>query len=229
MTQFNQDTAAGSRAALPGDAAPPGPARGVDLESVRRVYRRYAPFYDATFGWMTGYCQRRLVRGRNFRTGSRVLEIGVGTGLSLPLYPSGVRVVGVDVSPAMLQRAQMRKARLGLDNVELHLCDAEHSGFAHGSFDCVMLMFVLSVTPNPQGLLAEACRLCRPGGDVYVLNHFEGASGFGLVERIFARYASRVGFRSDLPLTVATEAGTQVAGVESFPPLGFFKLVHLRA
>lgn len=201
----------------------------MDLEAVRRVYRRYAPFYDATFGWLTGYCQRRLVRGQAYPAGGRVLEIGVGTGLSLPLYPRNVRVVGVDISPDMLERARQRKARLGLDNVELHLCDAERSPFSHGSFDCVMLMFVLSVTPDPQGLLAEACRLCRPGGDVYVLNHYQGASGFGPLERLFSRYASRVGFRSDLPLTVATGAGAQVVRVESYPPLGFFKLVHLRA
>ena len=117
MTQFNREPAAQSRAAIAGNADLPGATQSVDLDSVRRVYSRYAPIYDATFGWMTGFCQRRLVRRRSYAPGSRVLEIGVGTGLSLPLYPPDVRVVGIDVSPAMLERARARKAQIGRAHV----------------------------------------------------------------------------------------------------------------
>ena len=200
----------------------------MNLGDVRRTYRIYAPIYDASFGFMVRHYQKRLIRSCNFASGVRVLEVGVGTGLSLPLYPEDVKVTGIDASPSMLQKAEARVEQLGLKNIELQVKDAEHSGFPDGAFDCIMLMFVLSVTPNPQALLREVRRLCRSGGDIYILNHFGGSTGFGLLEHCFQPLARWVGFRSDMPLSVVQEFSSGNCAITSLPPLGFFKLVHIR-
>ncbi len=201
----------------------------MNLGDVRRTYRMYAPIYDASFGFMVSHYQKRLIRSCSFAPGARVLEVGVGTGLSLPLYPGDVKVTGIDASPSMLQKAEARVKQLGLKNIELQVKDAEHSGFQDGAFDCIMLMFVLSVTPNPQALLREVRRLCRGGGDIYILNHFGGSTGFGLLEHCFQPLARWVGFRSDMPLSIVQELSSGNCEIKSLPPLGFFKLVHIRA
>jgi phosphatidylethanolamine/phosphatidyl-N-methylethanolamine N-methyltransferase len=203
-------------------------APDIDLRAVQRVYGVYAPVYDASFGWVVARCQKRLVRSLSFASGSRVLEVGVGTGLSLPLYPDNVSVVGIDASQAMLARARARVERRKLRNVELRLGDAEQSGFEDASFDCVMLMFVLSVTPDPQALLREARRICRRGGHIYVLNHFSGNRGLGVLERGFAGLARWIGFRSDMPIAVLEDYADDIKAVEAFPPFGFFKLIDMQ-
>jgi phosphatidylethanolamine/phosphatidyl-N-methylethanolamine N-methyltransferase len=201
--------------------------KAVDLDAVRTVYDLWAPAYDATFGRFAGYAMKKLVKSRQFAPGDRVLDIGIGTGLSLPLYSRDIKLVGVDAAPAMLERARQRKSRLGLDNVELHLRNAEHSGFEDGSFDCVMIMFVLSVTPDPHALLREALRVCRKGGDIYILNHFAGRKGLRLIERACAPFPRWIGFRSDMPIALLEKYETAIVNVEPCPPLGFFKLVHI--
>jgi len=105
--------------------------------------------------------------------GERILEVGVGTGLSLPLYPENVSVVGIDISRHMLDQARVRQARSGLDNVaELMVMDAENMGFKDDSFDKVVAMYVASVVPDPGRLVDEMRRVCKPGGQIFMVNHF---------------------------------------------------------
>lgn len=231
MTNERQATAISDRMDVQQDASrvPGNQSVPMALDDVQRTYRIYAPIYDASFGFMVSHYQKRLVRSCAFAPGARVLEVGVGTGLSLPLYPGDVRVTGIDASAAMLQKAGRRVEQLGLKNIELQVKDAEHSGFDDAAFDCIMLMFVLSVTPNPTALLREARRLCRRGGDIYILNHFGGSTGFGLLERCFQPLARWVGFRSDMPLSIVREISEGNCEIRSLSPLGFFKLVHIRA
>jgi phosphatidylethanolamine/phosphatidyl-N-methylethanolamine N-methyltransferase len=199
----------------------------VKPSDVIAVYSRFAPVYDATFGRIIGF-YHPLVGQTVAATGAKsVLEIGVGTGLALPHYAVGTKIVAVDLCPAMLERA---RARRGLNaEVELRLVDGEDLPFEDGRFDAVTLPFVISVTPDPERLLAQARRVVRPGGSVVMLNHFAGVRGLRWLERAFSPFAERIGFRSDLTLdNVLRLAAMQTVEVRPLAPLGFFTLVHLR-
>lgn len=195
--------------------------------SVIKVYSAFAPVYDATFGVVVGRYHRHIgVAARGVR---RVLEIGVGTGLTLRHYPASAEVTAVDLCPAMLERAERQVQRGVSAKVTLQLADAERLPFADGSFEMVVLPFVVSVTPEPARLLEEAQRLLAPGGQMVVLNHFAGVSGLRWLERWFAPFAERIGFRSDLTLErVLAMARLQVEEVRRLPPIGFFTFVRLR-
>lgn len=109
----------------------------------------------------------------NLRQGAAVLEVGVGTGIGLGLYPRGVRVTGVDLSPAMLARTRVRLRRGEVScRCRLARMDAERIAFASGSFDLVYAPYLLSAVGDPPAVVAELCRVCRPGGRVILLNHF---------------------------------------------------------
>jgi phosphatidylethanolamine/phosphatidyl-N-methylethanolamine N-methyltransferase len=134
--------------------------------------------------------------------GQRILEVGVGTGLSLPLYPRHACVTGIDVSPEMLERARGRVARHHLNQVEALQCtDGEYLPFPDGTFDKVVAMYVVSVTPDPIRLVAEMSRVCKPGGEIYVLNHFSNVNPVvGGFEKLLAPFSSLMGFHPDVAL-----------------------------
>ena len=127
----------------------------LDAASVRDAYRRWAGFYDTVFGGVSGFGRRRAVAAVNRLSGARVLEVGVGTGLALPLYRRDLQVVGIDLSREMLQKAQERVAAEGLGNVRgLVEMDAERMAFGDGAFDIAVAMFTASVVPDAKKLFA---------------------------------------------------------------------------
>ena len=129
---------------------------GLDADAVRVAYRRWAGVYDLVVGGISGWGRRRAAAEVNGLPGTRVLEVGVGTGLALPIYAPEKRLTGIDLSADMLELARARVRAEGLQNVEgLHEMDAEQTSFAEGSFDIAVAMFVASVVPNPHRLLAE--------------------------------------------------------------------------
>lgn len=200
----------------------------LDRDSVREAYRRWASVYDAVFGAVWAPARRRTVRAVNALPGRRVLEVGVGTGLALPLYASGKRVVGIDLSPEMLARARER-AR-ALPHVEaLHELDAEATGLPEGSFDIAVAMFVASVVPHPRRLVAEMRRLVRPGGDLLFVGHFRAEQGpRWWVEHALAPAARHLGWRPDFALEALLAPAEQArAEAESLWPFGIFTLLHL--
>ena len=135
--------------------------REMQIEAVKTAYRRYARIYDMVFGAVLQPGRRAVLETLKLKPGDRVLEVGVGTGLSLPLYPRDVRITGIDVSNEMLERARARVARAGLKNVDaLVEMDAEDMTFPDASFDKVVAMYVVSVVPNPAKLLEELHRVC---------------------------------------------------------------------
>jgi phosphatidylethanolamine/phosphatidyl-N-methylethanolamine N-methyltransferase len=143
-----------------------------------------------------------VLEALKLRPGDRVLEVGVGTGISLPLYPRDVRITGIDVSREMLEKARARVARAKLTNIEALLeMDAEAMAFPDASFDKVVAMYVVSVVPRPEKLLEELHRVCRPDGDIFIVNHFQSDNPIiGGLERVLAGFSSQIGFNPDLDL-----------------------------
>lgn len=173
----------------------------MDIDTIRKSYRRYAESYDLYFGAVFQPGRRAVIEQLNCRPGDRILEVGVGTGISLSLYPAEVRITGIDVSAEMLARAHARKQRERLINVELHEMDAEAMSFADDSFDKVVAMYVASVVPNPQRLVDEMRRVCRPAGELFIVNHFHSNNPLlSRCEKLVAPLSRLVGFRPDFSL-----------------------------
>ena len=174
----------------------------MDIRAVEQAYRRYARFYDVCFGAVFQPGRKAVVERMDCEPGERVLEVGVGTGLSLPLYPQSVRVVGIDISRDMLEQARLRLAQDGLGNVvELMVMDAEKMAFADDSFDKVVAMYVASVVPDPKRLVDEMRRVCKPQGQIFMVNHFHSRNVvLGGFERLLAPLSKQLGFRPDFSL-----------------------------
>lgn len=169
----------------------------ISSQDVLSTYRRYAPIYDLLFGAVLGPGRKRMARIVNQLNPEKLLEVGVGTGLALSLYPRATQITGIDLSPEMLKRAESQVKKMPEKMVSLHIMNAEELGFADDSFDCVTAPYVLSVTPNPDRLVAELRRVCKPGGHIVIVNHFSGNSFWWLLERVVKPLADRIGFRSD--------------------------------
>ncbi|AHE99000.1 class I SAM-dependent methyltransferase [Thioalkalivibrio paradoxus] len=201
----------------------------MDLISIRKSYRRYARHYDVIFG-------RVFARGRRLAldtlapvSGKRVLEVGVGTGISLPFYCTDSEVVGIDISREMLDVARRRlsaedcPAVIGLAEM-----NAERLGFADDSFDAVVAMYVASVVPNPEQLFAEMWRVCRPGGQILVVNHFASRQWFlRTLERSLRPLSRAVGFRPDMELDhFVSVTGREPVAIEPASLFGYWKQVQ---
>jgi phosphatidylethanolamine/phosphatidyl-N-methylethanolamine N-methyltransferase len=136
------------------------------------LYYEFSHLYDVFFGRVFYPRIVRVIRSLGIEPGARVLELGVGTGLSLEAYPQHCQVTGIDLAPEMLERAQDRVNRNGWRHVTLQQGDALNLAFADDAFDYVMAFHVVSVVPDPQRMMAEAQRVCRPGGLLTIINHF---------------------------------------------------------
>jgi phosphatidylethanolamine/phosphatidyl-N-methylethanolamine N-methyltransferase len=172
-----------------------GGATSLDEDSVKQAYRRWAPIYDWTFGLVSAVGRRSAVQLINTTEG-RVLEVGVGTGLSLPHYQRHLEVIGIDLAPEMLARARERVAGESLDHVTgLHEMDASTLTFPDASFDTVVAMYVMTVVPDPVAVMRELSRVVKPGGEVMLVNHFSQDEGVrGVIERKMAPFGDRLGW-----------------------------------
>lgn len=198
----------------------------MQIDAVKAAYRRYAGIYDALFGPVLQPGRRAVLDALKFRPGDRILEVGVGTGLSLPLYPQNVRITGVDVSREMLDKARSRVARRKLEHVEALLeMDAEAMAFPDASFDKVVAMYVVSVVARPARLLEELHRVCRPDGEIFIVNHFHSDNRFlGALEKALAGFSSQLGFRPDFELREIPDYHNGDVSRVNF----FWKIVRLR-
>ena len=169
--------------------------------STNRVYDAWARVYDATFGRLIHKRQHRALAQLRHEPGDRVLDLGVGTGMTLQHYPRDTRVVGIDLSPGMLDQAREKVAEHGLDHVELHLGNALQTPFEDHSFDHVVISHTISVVNEPAALLQEAKRLVKPDGRIVVLNHFRSPLPvIGWFEKVANPLFVKLGWRSDLTL-----------------------------
>jgi phosphatidylethanolamine/phosphatidyl-N-methylethanolamine N-methyltransferase len=200
----------------------------MEIEAVSRSYRRWAPIYDRTFGAITDAGRLKAVDYINGRAGS-VLEVGVGTGLSLGRYRPHLAVTGIDISGEMLAKARAKVARDGLAHVtDLREMDARTLDFPDASFDTVVAMYVISVVPEPERVMAEMARVCRPGGEVLIVGHFARDRGMlSVLERAFAPFANLLGWHSDFDKTrVLGEPRLSVQDEATFPPFGMFTFLR---
>jgi phosphatidylethanolamine/phosphatidyl-N-methylethanolamine N-methyltransferase len=213
---------------LKGKPARPAKSARMDNDAIKSAYRRWAPVYDKTFGFVAAEGRKHSVEIINRKSG-RVLEVGVGTGLSLPSYAPHLEIVGIDLSPEMLDKARERVAEEGLDNVKgLYEMDAGDLEFEDESFDIVVAMYVMTVVPDPAKVMRELARVCRPGGDVIVVNHFSQDEGVrGWIERRMAPFADMLGWRPvfDIGQVMKCE-DLRLVESRALRPLGIFTMMR---
>jgi phosphatidylethanolamine/phosphatidyl-N-methylethanolamine N-methyltransferase len=183
------------------------------LDSVKAAYRRYANIYDTLFGPVLQPGRRAVIGALELKPADRVLEVGVGTGLSLPLYPQDVSVTGIDVSLPMLDRARQRTSQLELENVDALLeMNAQAMTFPDACFDKVVAMYVVSVVENPARLLEELHRVCKPDGEIFIVNHVRSEHPLlGAFEKGLSHFSDKLGFRPDFELRQMLDGSDEVA------------------
>src|SRR5262249_20218844 len=172
----------------------------LDKHAVTKAYARWAPVYDLVFGAVFERGRRAAIDAAQI-LGGRILEVGVGTGISLPDYDRGVRLVGVDLSWPMLRKARARVEADALPHVDgLAVMDARHLGFHDGAFDVVVAQYVITAVPDPEGTLDEFARVVKPGGEIVLVNHIGAEAGLRRAfEHSFAPVARRLGWRPEFP------------------------------
>ena len=204
----------------------------MESNQVAEAYGRWAPVYDIVFGPVFRRGRRAAVRAAE-AVGGCILEVGVGTGLSLSDYASTTRIVGIDISEPMLEKARERVARQGLRHVEsLEVMDAENLDIPDGAFDVVVAQYVVTAIPNPERALAEFVRVVRPGGEIIVTTRIGAESGLrGVLEKWLMPLTSRLGWRTEFPWSRYENWAEKTRSVRlierrPLPPLGHFWLLR---
>ena len=173
----------------------------LEKRQVKRAYKLYAPAYDLVFDWIFHPGREAAVQLLDIRAGEHVLEVGIGTGLNLPLYPPDCRITGIDLSEEMLDKAQDKLVELSLGNVTLKVMDATVMAFGEDEFDSAVATYTISAVPDPIGVLREMRRVVKPGGAIVLLNHFRSQKRvIGRLEDLVAPVCTRLGWKSNLPL-----------------------------
>jgi len=207
-------------------------ATELSRSAVIKTYARWAPVYDVVFGSVFEDARRMAVEASE-RAGQRILEVGVGTGISLPYYSAKSRVVGIDISEPMLAVARRRVIADRLTHVErLAVMDAERLLFPDASFDVVVAQYVVNTVPNPEVALDEFLRVLRPGGELVIVNRVGATAGSRRAfEHAFQPIAQRLGWRSKFPWErferwAAHSPCAYLIERRPVPPFGHFSLIR---
>lgn len=206
----------------------------IDRAGVEKAYGRWAPIYDLVFGKVFDQGRQSTIAEAD-RIGGRILDVGVGTGLSLSDYSRTTKVCGVDISEPMLRRAQQRVREYKLDHVEtLAVMDAKHLAFPDDFFDAVVAQYVITAVPDPEATLDDFIRVLKPGGELILVNHIGAETGpRRIFELAFAPIARRLGWRPEFPWArlvnwAARHGGVTLAERRPMPPMGHFSLIRYR-
>ncbi|KTC92323.1 phospholipid N-methyltransferase PmtA [Legionella cincinnatiensis] len=205
----------------------------MSVASIRKVYNIYASFYDFLFGsiFSPGRSLCTNIINKVAKQNASILEIGIGTGLSLPLYRSDLRITGIDISEKMLEKAQEQVEKNQLeDRVQLKVMDAAHLEFPDNSFDFIVAMYVASVVPDVNAFLQELARVAKPTAEILFVNHF--ASEHPVVrffEKKFARVNKLVGFKSDFSVhSILDYKQLKLVDSQKINLFGYWKLLHCK-
>jgi phosphatidylethanolamine/phosphatidyl-N-methylethanolamine N-methyltransferase len=209
-------------------------ADDIDRAGVAKAYGRWAPVYDLVFGKVFDQGRQSTIAEAD-KIGGRILDVGVGTGLSLVDYSRTTKLCGVDISEPMLRKAQQRVRALGLGNVEaLAVMDAKNLAFADSFFDAVVAQYVITAVPDPEATLDDFIRVLKPGGELILVNHIGAESGpRRIFELAFAPLARRLGWRPEFPWArladwAAKHGGVSLTERRPMPPMGHFSLIRYR-
>jgi phosphatidylethanolamine/phosphatidyl-N-methylethanolamine N-methyltransferase len=204
----------------------------IDISTVAKAYARWAPVYDFVFGAVFDAGRKASIAVAE-RIGGRILDVGIGTGISLTDYAPTQRVVGVDYCEPMLRKAHERVLAHRLAHVEaLAVMDAQHLGFPDAFFDAVVAQYVITTVPNPEAALNEFARVTKPGGEIILVNHLGAEAGPRRVfEQGFAPMARRLGWRPEfrwqrLAQWAERHGGVRLIERRPMPPLGHFSLIR---
>jgi phosphatidylethanolamine/phosphatidyl-N-methylethanolamine N-methyltransferase len=168
---------------------------------VERAYELYAPVYDFIFDWIFAPGRSAAIKQLALEPNETILEVGIGTGLNLPLYPATCRLTGIDLSGEMLDKAVERVQNLAMPNVTLKVMDATSMDFADNEFDKALATYTISAVPDPVAVLREMRRVVKPGGALVILSHFRSERRLtGKFEDLVAPLCTRLGWKSNLPL-----------------------------
>lgn len=192
----------------------------MSVEYMERVYNRYSKVYDFLFGAVFQSGRELAPELLDLFPGAQMLELGVGTGLSLPLLPRNIDITAIDLSEKMLEQAKKRAKSLGLKRVQFRKMDATNLDFPDACFDRVFAAYFISTVPDPVRVVHEMKRVCKPGGSIVFLNHFQSESPFfGFIEKLYSPLCYRLGFKTDLNLRkLAEECDLKI---EVDEPFGF--------
>jgi glycosyltransferase involved in cell wall biosynthesis/ubiquinone/menaquinone biosynthesis C-methylase UbiE len=207
-------------------------ATDLDTRTITKAYARWAPVYDLVFGAVFERGRHAAIAAAE-RVGGRILEVGVGTGISLPQYSRSSRLCGVDISEPMLKKAHERVDEFGLSNVEgLWVMDAENLSFPDASFDVVVAQYVITTVPNPEATLDEFARVLKPGGEIVLVSRVGAEAGLRRsLEHWFQPAARKLGWRTEFSFARYAEWASRTAGMRlverrAMPPFGHFSLIR---
>ena len=200
----------------------------IDRDQIERVYSSYAGVYDRVFGRVFQDSREAVVRNLKVEPGERVLEVGVGTGLCLPLYPPNCEITAIDLSEAMLEKAAARVKEHALTNVKLMKMDAGEMDFPDSSFDTVIAAYVVTAVPDYRKLMKEMIRVSRIGGRLILLNHFTQEHPIvAAVEKAISPICVKIGFRTDLSVDEVIDGWPLIKERdERVKPLGMWHVVE---
>lgn len=204
----------------------------VNANTVTKAYARWAPVYDFVFGAVFDPARRTAIVAAE-RTGGRILEVGVGTGISLPYYAGTSRIVGIDLSEPMLRKARARVDELELPNVEgLLVMDAQRMAFPDNAFDVIVAQLVVTTVPDPEAALDEFMRVLKPGGEIVLISRVGADKGLRrIVEQRFTPITRVLGWRLEFPWAryarwAERRDNVRLMERRPVPPFGHFSLIR---
>lgn len=196
--------------------------------SIKKIYNTQSYIYDLIFKRFFYPRHRHVINSIDIRPNHKVLDVGVGTGLTLPLYPEFCEVTGIDLSAEMLKKAQDKVDKFDMTHITLKEMDASNLEFPDDTFDFVIATFVISVVPDPVKVIAEMKRVCKKDGLLIIMNHFKSKNKLmGRIEEALNPFTCKIGWKANLCLDeLAKNANLEIHRKESLKKIDLWKIIY---